>query len=78
MNSIRSYFEDTEFRYTVFVNKLHIINYTKLLSLEDERVSILYKNKRIIFKGKEFILNKLLDDEVIINGMVLGVEVNEV
>lgn len=77
-STIRSYFNDLEFRYTVFSDKLHIINYTKILSLEDSRVSILINNKRIIFKGHDFILNKLLDDEVIINGVVLGVEVNDI
>lgn len=76
--TIRSYFNDLEFRYTVFSTKLHIINFTKILSLEETRISILHNNKRIIFKGNDFILNKLLDSEVIINGVVTGVEVDEV
>lgn len=57
---------------------LHIINFTKILSLEEKRVSIIYKNKRIIFKGDNFILKKLLDNEVLIKGVVLGVEVNDI
>lgn len=76
--SIRRYFNDLDFRYTVYSNMLHIINFTKILSLEEKRVSIIYKNKRIIFKGDNFILKKLLDNEVLIKGVVLGVEVNDI
>lgn len=75
---IRNYFNDIDFRYTVYPNMLHIINFNKILSLEENRVSIIYKNKRIIFKGENFILNKLLDNEVLIRGGVLGVEVNDI
>ena len=57
---------------------LHIINFTKILSLEEKRVSILINNKRIIFKGEDFVLKKLLDNEVLIKGVVLGVEVNDI
>lgn len=77
-DKVRNYFNDLEFRYTVYTNKLHIINYTKILSLEENRVSIIVNNNRLIFKGKDFVLSKLLDHEVLIYGTVLGVEVNEV
>ena len=77
-DTVRKYFNDLEFRYTVYSDMLHIINYTKILSLEDNRVSIQAKNKRIVFKGDKFILKKLLDNEVLIRGVVLGVEVNDI
>ena len=63
-DTVRKYFNDLEFRYTVYSNMLHIINFTKILSLEETRVSILVNDKRIIFKGDSFVLKKLLDSEV--------------
>ena len=77
-DTVRKYFNDLEFRYTVYSNMLHIINFTKILSLEETRVSILVNDKRIIFKGDSFVLKKLLDSEVLIKGVVLGVEVNDI
>ncbi len=77
-DKVRNYFDDLEFRFTVYSDRLHIINYTKILSLETDRVSIILNNKRIIFKGNNFVLNKLLDDEVLIYGEVNGVEVNDI
>lgn len=77
-NRVKRYFNDLEPRFTVFSNKLHVINYKKIISLEDSRVSILFNNKRIVFKGNSFILNKLLDHEVLINGYVTNIEVFDV
>lgn len=77
-DKVRNYFNDLEFRYTVYTNKLHIINYTKILSLEENRISIIVNNTRVIFKGENFILSKLLDNEILIIGKVLGVEVDEI
>lgn len=77
-DKVRNYFDDLEFRFTVYPDRIHIINYSKILSLENDRVSILLNKKRIIFKGNNFALNKLLDDEVLIFGEVNGVEINDI
>ncbi len=76
-DKINRYFNDTEFRYTIFNNRLHIINYKKIITLENNRISILTDDKRIVFSGNDFILEKLMDHEVSILGNVLGVEVYE-
>ncbi len=77
-NRIKRYFDDLEPRFIVFPDKFYAINYIKILSLEDNRVSILFNKKRIIFKGSSFILSKLLDHEVLINGVVSNIEVFDV
>lgn len=76
-DKINRYFNDTEFRYTIYLNRIHIINYTRIITLEENRISVLFENRRILFRGKGFILEKLMDHEVSILGEVLGVEVYE-
>ena len=76
LNRIKDYINDKEFRMTIFTDRVHIINYLKILSLEDERVSFLTTKGRIIVKGKNLCLNKLLDEEVLISGKVLDIEVD--
>lgn len=76
INKIRQYIKDDEFRLTVFSDRLHVINYVEMLSLSDERVSFLTDKFRIVVKGKKLVLNKLLDKEVLIFGVILNVEVN--
>ena len=74
LNKIKDYINDQEFRMTIFNDRIHIINYLKILSLEDERVSFLTTKGRVIIKGKNLCLNKLLDDEVLVSGKVLNIE----
>ena len=52
LERIKDYINDNEFRMTIFIDRIHIVNYLKIISLEDERVSFLTTKGRIIIKGK--------------------------
>ena len=75
-NRIKEYINDDEFRLTVLENKIYIINYLKIISLDDDRISFLTKKGRVIIKGSKLSLNKMLDDEVLIGGVVSNIEVD--
>ncbi len=74
-NYISNYINDKEFRITVYENKIHIINFNKIITLEDNYISLLSKNKKINIKGKDLVLLKLLDNELLIKGNILSIEV---
>ncbi len=76
INRIRQYIKDEEFRLTVFSDRLHVVNYVEMLSLSSDRISFLTDKFRIVIKGKNLTVNKLLDKEVLILGVILSVEVN--
>lgn len=75
-NRIKEYINDDEFRLTVLENRIYIINYLKIISLDDDRISFLTKKGRVIIKGSKLSLNKMLDDEVLIGGIVSNIEVD--
>lgn len=75
-NRVKEYINDNEFRLTVFEDRVYAMNYLKIVSLEEERISFLTTKGRIIIKGKKLCLNKLLDDEVLISGTVSNIEVD--
>lgn len=75
-NRIKEYINDDEFRLTVLENRIYIINYLKIISLDDDRISFLTKKGRVIIKGNKLSLNKMLDDEVLIGGVVSNIEVD--
>lgn len=75
-NRVKEYINDNEFRLTVFEDRVYAMNYLKIVSLEEERISFLTTKGRIIIKGKDLCLNKLLDDEVLISGTVSNIEVD--
>lgn len=74
-SKVRDYIKDEEFRLTLFEDRLLAINYDSILSLESERISFLISEKRIVVKGKDLTLSKLLDKEVLIGGVVFSIEV---
>ena len=75
-NRVKEYINDNEFILTVFEDRVYAMNYLKIVSLEEERISFLTTKGRIIIKGKDLCLNKLLDDEVLISGTVSNIEVD--
>jgi len=75
---VKNYIVDNEFRLTLYVDMLHMINYTKIVSLEENRIVILSRIKRIIITGEQLHLNKLLDDELLIKGNIKNIEVENV
>lgn len=75
LDKINNYINDTEFRFTVYENKINIVNYTRIISLENNYISIKSINKKIIITGNNLILNKLLDKEMLISGNISKIEV---
>lgn len=74
-NCISNYINDKEFRFTVYDNKIHIINFNKIITLEDNYISILSNSKKINIKGLNLVLVKLLDNELLIKGNITSIEV---
>lgn len=75
LNKIYDYISDNEFRFTIYDNKIHIINYKKIISLEDNYISFLSSNKKIIIHGNNLLLKKLLDNELLLQGFITSIEV---
>jgi len=71
---LRNYINDVEFRVDLYKDKVHIVNYTKIATIEKSRISIGYSSGMLIIKGKDLALKKLLDDEILIKGIINSVE----
>ena len=76
LSKVKDYILDQEFRITLFENRLLAVNFIKILSLEESRLSFLTNYGRVIVKGREFTLNRLLENEVLIGGIIEQVEVS--
>lgn len=74
MFDLRNYISDVEFRVNLYKDKVHIVNYTKIVTIEKSRISIRHSSGMVIIKGKDLALKKLLDDEILIKGIINSVE----
>ena len=76
LEKISNFINDKEFRFTIYENQIHIINYKKIISLEDDKI-IIQGNQRIInIKGNNFKLEKLLNEELLCIGQVQRIELH--
>lgn len=78
LERISNYVNDREFRIVFYGDKVHIINYQKIISLENNYISIISNNKKLSITGSNLVLNKLLDNEMLITGIITKLEVKDV
>ena len=75
-SKLSSYIEDSEFRLTLYTNKLHIINYKEILSLTSGEVILDTIKGKIHIYGEDMSLLKLASEEVLLSGKIKKIEVD--
>lgn len=68
MFNIMNYINDTDFQIIYLNKKLNVINYDKINYMEDQKISLSYKDGTIVIIGENLRVKKLLDNEIIIVG----------
>jgi len=58
----------------MFDNKVNVVNYNDIITIEKNRISLRYSRGIIIVKGCCLTLKKLLDNEILIAGDIKSVE----
>ena len=77
MNMIRKtidYIKDESFKIIYINNSLDIINYDNILEVKEDVVTISKNDKLVLIKGNNLKLNKLLDNEILITGIVKEID----
>ena len=74
-NRVKDYILDNEFRLTLFKDRVNIVNYSKLLQIDNKEMIISNSYSKIYIKGTNLVLNKLLDNELLISGLIFSIEV---
>ena len=76
INKLDRYLEDKTFEIIVKDNKVDIINYKEIIDFSTNKISLKYDNKIINIDGKNLIISKMLDDELLITGIIINIRIN--
>ena len=76
LDRLTNYINDNTFRFTVYENTIHVLNYKRILILEEDRISFQSKNQKIKIEGEGLILKKILNQEMLITGKIYKIEVS--
>lgn len=76
MNKLNNYLYDREYKIVIKENYINIINYDEIIDFSLNKVSIKYKNKLIVIEGKNLVITKMLEQEVLITGNIFNIRIN--
>lgn len=75
LRKLYEYVKDDEFRFTVYNNRIHFINYEEINSLNSDYILITSFDRKISIRGRNLVLNKLLEKELLVVGEIYNIEV---
>lgn len=77
LNRLNDYLNDREFRITIYEDKkVDIINYDNIIDFDLNKVVVKVNEKKVIVEGLNLTINKMLDNEVLITGLISNVRIN--
>ena len=74
MFNIRNYISDTSFQMNVYNNYIDIINYKKILNMNNDKIVLDIGNNKLIIRGDKLVVKKLLESEMVITGEIIAIE----
>lgn len=74
LKNLRSYILENKFRVYIYENNIDIINYKEIEHFDDKIIIVRYEKGIMTVKGENIIITKLLDDEILINGIIRNIE----
>jgi len=72
---IREFIDYNEFKLTFLKDRINVVNYSELLQISNKEMILRNKDSKIFIKGNDLVLSKLLDDEILITGLINSIEV---
>lgn len=70
------FLENQNYEIIIKENKINIINFKEIIDFSVNRISLRCDSKIINIEGKNLIISKMLDDEVLITGIISNVRIN--
>lgn len=74
IDNFREYMINNEFVINIYQDKINIINYTSIGAIEDTKIVVNGSNKNVLISGEKLALKKLLNDEILISGVIKKIE----
>lgn len=74
-NKINNYLNDNEYKITIIDDKVNINNYIEILDFNTSIISVKHNKGITKIKGKDLVVSKMVDNEILITGTIKEIEV---
>ena len=68
LDKLNSYINEYEYKVIVTDKYINIINYKEIIDFNSTRISIRHNNGITIIIGTDLVVNKMIEDEILITG----------
>lgn len=74
LKQFRSYILEEDFTFSVYPNKIDILNYDSIGHFDSNKVIIHYNKGTLVITGDSLVVSKLMNDEVLVLGNIKNIE----
>ena len=76
INKLNRYLEDKSYQIIIKDNFVNIINVQEIVDFSIDKITVQCNNKLIVIEGKNLIISKMMEDEVLILGDIYNIIIN--
>lgn len=73
-NNMRSILMENKFKINYYNQLLNIVNYDSIGVFDSDKIVVNYDQGTLLIKGNNLFISKLLDDEILIEGIIKSIE----
>lgn len=73
-SKINNYLKEKSYKINLIPNKIYINNYEEINTINDNRISIRFQDFILNINGSNFKVLKMIDKEVLFNGLIESME----
>ena len=74
MFNIKDYIEDSSFKINIKNNRIYIDNYISIDTLNEDLIILTFNNFILKIEGNNFIIKKLVDQELLFSGYITNIK----
>lgn len=74
LKKVRDYLLEEEFKITAGINYVNVVNYEEIIHFDNHEVIIRYVHGKITITGEKLVVNKLVNEEVLVCGKIKKIE----
>ncbi len=70
LSRFKDYINDKELMINIYKNQMNVVNYTDIPHFKSNEIIIQHQKGSIIVRGSKLVITKLLNEELLINGLI--------
>ena len=76
INKLDRYLENKNYEIIIKENSINVINFKEIIDFSINKISLKCDDKIINVEGKNLIISKMIDDELLITGIIFNIRIN--